>query len=299
MQNKAIYSDKEGEIDLAGLLSKGWEVFRRRLILFLIFIALGIALGIVYYNVKQKIYKSRMIISSTVFQGPSFVLILENLQLLLKEDNYEELASILGMDVLTVKKIKKIEIYSSKNYAEQAFGDKVSFKKDEKLGEEKDKKEKSEEFVIEAFVLENAIFPKLEQGILYYINNNPSLKESSASKKEALHQMIAHIRKQRLQLDSLQGSIVGLLNKKNNPSDFFIGEPGAMFTDMIELYQDEIRATEAIFNSNMNVVEGFRQYKKQDSPRLGMSLICFTLVFIFLFLVTVIYLEVNRKEKVA
>lgn len=299
MQNKATYSDKDEEIDLVELFRKGGRVFKRRQKLFWIFMITGIALAIVYYNVKPPTYKSRMIISSTVFQGASFVIILDNLQLLLKEKDYEELASALGMDLHMAQKIKKIEVYSSENYAEMEFGDKITFEKDKTVSVEEKKVEKKEEFVIEAFVDDNSVFKVLEEGIIYYLNNNPSIKESGKLKKQALNEMRSNIQKQRIELDSLKSSIVSIFNKKNSPVNFFIGDPGAMYTDMVELYEDEIRANEGLFASSINVIESFRIYKKPYSPKLGMSLAVSTLVFLFLFMVTAIFLEVNRKKETA
>jgi hypothetical protein len=297
MQNKPTYTDKDEEIDLAALFLRLWSVFKKRFRLFLIFFIVGIILGVLYYLFAPRTYKSRMIISSTVFQGPSFVIILDNLTILLKENNYEELASVLEIDLETAKKIKKIEVYSSKNYAEQEFGDKVTFKEDKTtVVQQEEQKEKKEEFVIEALVEENAVFEILEQGIINYINNNPAIKEVSMIKKQALNDMKNNINRQRKSLDSLQKSILAAVSRNGVSSEVFLGEPGSMYTDMVKLYRSEILATEELFASNINIIEKFRLYKKPYSPKLGLSLLVFTLLSVFLFLITVIIQE-NRKVK--
>jgi hypothetical protein len=299
MQKETIYSDKDEEIDLVNLSKKGWGLFKRRIKLFWVFIITGIVLATIYYKAMPPTFKSRMIISSTVFQGASFVIILDNLQKLIKEDNYEELSTVLNMDLATAKKIKNIEVYSSKNYAEMEFGDKITFEKDKVLSNEEKKEDKKEEFVIEAFVRDNSVFKPLEDGIVFYLNSNPSIKQSSTIKKQGLDEMKNNILKQRIELDSLKNSFIAIFNKKEAPSNFFIGDPGGMYTDMIELYEDELRANEGLFASNINIIENFRIYKKQYSPKLGLSLIIFTFASFFLFIVTIVFLEINRNKETA
>jgi hypothetical protein len=298
MQKETLYSDKDEEIDLVNLFKKSWRLFKRRLKIFWVFIITGIVLAVAYYKFMPPTFKSRMIISSSVFQGASFVIILDNLQQLIKEGNYEELSTVLGMDLNTAKKIKNIEVYSSKNYAEMEFGDKITFEKEKVLSTEEKKEEKKEEFVIEAFVADNSVFKPLEDGIVFYLNSNPSLKESGIAKKQGLNEMKHSILKQRMELDSLKRFFVAVFNKKETPANFFIGDPGGMYTSMVELYEDELRASEGLFASNINIIENFRIYKKQYSPKLGLSLAIFTFAFLFFFMMTVIILEANRKKEI-
>ena len=187
MQKQTIHDDKDEEIDLVSLFRKGLSLFKRRFKLFFVFLIAGILIGLLFYKATPPVYKSRMIISSTVFQGASFVVILDHLQALIREDNYESLASVLGMDVATASKIKSIEVYSSNNYVEKEFGDKISFDKNKILFPEEKKVEKKEEFVIVALVSDNAVFNVLEQGIVYYLSNNTSIKEAWEKKNQALN----------------------------------------------------------------------------------------------------------------
>src|SRR5690606_3062526 len=160
-----------------------------------------------YYYVTPKTYKSRMIISSSLFQGPSFVLILDHLKILIQEGNHEQLASALKISVQEAEQVTGMDIFSSRNYAQEEFGERVSFKEDKML----DVTDKKEEFVIEAYVKDNSVFKALEKGIIHFIKSNPTIKENSSIKEEVLHDMKKNINHQRVGLDSLKNSLVSSL----------------------------------------------------------------------------------------
>ena len=90
-----------------------------------------------------------------------------------------------------------------------------------------------------------------------------------------------------------------ILKKKNSQDNFVIGYPGGMYTETVSLYESELRVSEALLDSNISLIEKFRVYKKQYSPRLGVSIAIFTFVFMLLFLATVIFLEINRNKDTA
>lgn len=294
MQKEVSYSEKEEEIDLAKVFGNVRSALSRTKFLFLAFFAAGVILAVFYYVVVPRTYKSRMIISSTAFQGPSFMVILDNLKLLLEEKNYEELAVALQMDLETAQRISKIDVFSSKSYAKEEFGDNIIFK-EEKV---QDVANTREEFVIVAYGKDNEIFKILEKGILAYLNNNPAIKEISALRQSALADIKVNISKQRRELDSLKTSLASILTKESLSKDVYIGEPGAMYSNMIDMYYAELSATEALLASKITVIESFRTFKKQHSPRLGITLIAFTFIFMSLYIATVIFLEGNRNKKV-
>jgi len=71
-----------------------------------------------------------------------------------------------------------------------------------------------------------------------------------------------------------------------------------MYSNMINMYYAELRATEALLASKITVIESFRSFKKQDSPRLGITLITFVFVFTSLYIAAIILLEGRRSKKV-
>lgn len=293
MQNEVNLIEKDEEIDLFNVFKATKGVLNRNKKLFFGFLIAGILIGLIYYYATPKTFKSRMIISSSLFQGPSFVLILDHLKLLLEEGNYQELANALNIKVAEAEKIKKIDVFSSRIYAQEEFGERVSFKEDKTT----DMTERKEEFVIEAYVKDNAILKSLENGILYFITSNPTIRESSNVKAEVLNEMKRNISNQRAGLDSLKNSLATILTEEKPSKDIYIASPGAMYNDMISLFNAELRITEALIASKIEVIESFRIYKKQYSPKILPSIAGFTFVAMALYVVTLIFIEANRKEQ--
>ncbi|MFN3403259.1 MAG: Wzz/FepE/Etk N-terminal domain-containing protein [Cytophagaceae bacterium] len=282
------------EIDLVKVISRVKSVYKRRKKIVLFVTILGIISGLGYYFFIPRVYKSRMILSSSTFQGPSFVLLLDNLHRYLEEDNFEELSNLLGMDIASTQKIKGLRIYSSKIYAKEEYGDKVSFKDPDKTKIEIDK-DVEEEFVIEAYLSENAMFPILQTGILYYINNNEFIKGRSMAKKRDLEIMREKIHRQAVELDSLKYTIKGLYDRSSSSKEIYISEPSTLYSNLLKLYEAELIANESLYASDVNVVEGFKIFKKPYKPKLFATLLFSILLSFVISTIVIAYLEMDNQ----
>jgi hypothetical protein len=275
------------EIDLVSVVKNASKVFKTWKKTILYFLLAGLLAGVLYYKITPKHYKSRVYISSNLLKGPSFVLIVDVLQRHINERNYEEVSRLLNLDSGIVRKIDKIQVYSVKNFAEKELSDIITPDASPK------EQELESEFIIEAFVSDVTVFKSLEKGLLFYLNNNEYIKKQSAEKKSSLKAVKSKVHEELLQLDSLKNSLNNIFSGAQKPgsSSVSVNDPSAIYNNIIELYQTELR-TEAELNiSDIAIVQGFIFYKKPHGPNLIFCIITSILFFFTLAVVYIFYKE--------
>ncbi|HEX8575392.1 MAG TPA: hypothetical protein VF677_03780, partial [Flavobacterium sp.] len=196
------------DLDLIGLIKKlknlifKWKGFLRNALV------IGILLGVVYFFITPKVYESKALVASEYVKGSSFIILIENIQRHLKEDNIEQVALSLNIDLETAKKMKGISAYTVQNFSQNQLSDKIGD------NEEEEKENRSGEFVIEVYSSDNDIWPEIQKGLLYYIENNEFTKGRSYQKKVGLKLMKNRIHAELKQLDSLKYSVSALMSGK-------------------------------------------------------------------------------------
>lgn len=277
------------EVDLISLFKKVIVLFYKRRKFILYSFLIGLLLGLAFYIIAPKEYKSRMIISSNLLRGPAFMIIIDDLERHVREQNYAEVAQFLDTDIETAKKIKKIQVFSARSFSEMTFS--------EKLGTEDDDDESKGEYIIEAFVADNKMWPVLQIGLLKYLGNNEFSKLKSIEKKNDLKRYKDKIHNELQELDSLKYTLSGFYKKRNvaSTSNIYISDPSSIYNNILHLYQAENKTATEIQAPDVSIIQGFVPFKKQTFPKLFLTLLV-SLVLTTIFVVFVLLFQEAKKR---
>jgi len=241
------------EIDLQELLLKVVFIIRRNFNLIALFFAIGTLLGFSYSMIATKVYESKLIVTSDILTESYVEKIGENLFALIKDNNLPLLASKLHLAEGECKNISSIKIESA----------------------QKEKPQKDEEkkwVMITVRISDQDVLPKLEQGLVNYLENNEYVKVRVEQKRNFNKQLI---KKAEEEIHSLEQFKNELYN-----GNFFQGNKGNIMFDPTEVNMKILKLSEEklkyqndleVVNS-VQIVEGFTRFEKPVSPNKAISL---------------------------
>ena len=280
------------EVDFLEVIKNTLRVYKKWKRFILLTVLAGTALAGLYFYLVPKTYLTRMYVASNLLKGPSFIILLDDLQKQLKDKNYDEVAHNLNIDVETVMKIQKIEVFSAKNFAEKEFSDLIT-----QADNDDEKELNNSEFVIQAFIDDNLIAKQLEKGIIFYIENNTFTKMKSKQRKDGLRSVRKRLQSELSELDSLRYSLNDMYTKKgkSGESSIIMNDPSAIYNNILNLFRTEITTNDDINTPDIIIIQGFTTFKKHHSPKLS---ICLMVGFFSSFVFSIFYIifsELKRK----
>ncbi len=280
------------EVDFLEVIKNALRVYKKWKKFILFSLLIGTSLAALYFFVVPKTYLTRMYVASNLLKGPSFIILLDDLQKQLKEKNFEEVAANLNLEVEAVKKIQKIEVFSAKNFAEKEFSDLIT-----QADNDDEKELNNSEFVIQAFIDDNMIAKQLEKGIIFYIENNTFTKMKSKQRKDGLRSVRKRLQSELTELDSLRYSLNDMYTKKgkSGESSIIMNDPSAIYNNILNLFRTEIATKDDIETPDIIIIQGFTTFKKHHSPKLS---ICLMVGFFGSFVFSIFYIiysELKRK----
>ncbi|TAH27094.1 MAG: hypothetical protein EAZ07_02345 [Cytophagales bacterium] len=283
------------EIDIIAVLKKVISTYHKWKKFILFTFLLGISLATAFFYFSPKTYLTRMYLASNLIKGPSFIVLLDDLQKHIKEKNYDEVSRYMNLDLEMVKKISKIEFYSARNFAEKEYSDLIT-----QSDAELEKDLNNNEFVIQAYISDNGISKILEKGIIYYLENNRFSKMKSTMRKEGLKLVRTRIKSELSQLDSLRYTLNSMYTSKNKVggnggSSIIMNDPSAIYNNILNLFRTEIATSDDINTPDIIVIQSFVTYKKHYSPRLSNCLLSGGLIAIIFSLIFIFFSEIKRK----
>jgi hypothetical protein len=244
------------EIDLVVLVAKGFAFLTNNLKMILITFILCVGVGLLFYFNSPKTYESSMLIQSDILTESFAKQIAENLQKLVKERNDSTIAGKFGVNPYEASQLKKIEIES----AFQNTG----------IIQEKDKII----FSITIQLSDIKLFPKFQEGILKYLENNQYVKLRVGLKREEFMHLIEKIDKEIHGLDSMKTNIGNKLSSgKGNESSLFFLNGADFYKQSVELYREKFKTeTDLGKVKSIQLIEPFSPFKKPVSPKLSVSI---------------------------
>ena len=288
------YQDTEllsEDIDLITIIRKSKKIVNKWKKTIFYFSIIGIIGGGVYYIFMPPSYKSRMMVVSTLLKGPSFVVVIDDLQRHLKEDNHGEVARQLQLDSLTVSKLDEIRVYSVKNFVEMEFSSMISLEESPSEDEAN-----TGEFIIEAYVKDGRILKSIEKGLVYYLNNNTYIKQKSVERRQNLRFVKEKVHNELIGLDSLKTSISKIYSGNNKMSaNISINDPSSIYNNIILMYQTELNTLVEINSPDISVIQGFIPYRKPSFPKIGSSVISGFFMGLALSLIFIFYKESSER----
>lgn len=282
------------EIDFLEVIKNTLKVYKKWKKFLLYCLIIGTLLGGLFFFFTPKTYLTRMYVASNLLKGPSFIILMDDLQKHLKERNYGEVSAYLGLDIETVKKIDKVEVYSAKNFAEKEFNDLIT-----QADNDDEKELNNSEFVIQALISDNLVAKQLEKGIIYYLENNTFSKMKSKQRKDGLRAVRTRLRSELSELDSLRYSLNDMYTNKGKfgESSIIMSDPSAIYNNILNLFRTEITTNDDINTPDIIIVQGFTTFKKQHSPKLSICLMVGFFGSLVFSIFYIVYSELKRKLK--
>jgi len=243
---------KNNEIDLLALLLKGVNIIRENFWLVVVFFCIGTGLGLAYYYSTEKVYESKMVISSGILTKSYSKYLIDQLIRHRRESNTNAIVDLLDVSEKTAVEIAYLEIESVSKFEDQKEADR---------------------FIITAGVLDPKILPDLQKGLVHFLENNEFAKVRVAQNKNYFKEMIAKVNIEIKDMEEWKQKIL-------NGTFFQTLKGGVMFdpttvnSKILELTKEKITLENnlALVNS-VQVIEGFTIFEKPSSPKLSVSLI--------------------------
>jgi len=284
----------EDEIDLGILLLRITKSLFRNIWLIVTCIILGLGVGIGVFYTKKPVYKSEMIVQSSILTNAYIQTLSENLNQLVKENNKALLSTKLSLDQEGAALISTIEIIT--------------------VAEEIIKKEDGSEifdnlFKVYVEVSDNQVLPSLQSGILMYLEKSPYVSKQVNAKKKGLVSLLEKVENELLSMDTLKSDLNNSIRSNNvNESNVVIFDPATIYSNSLEFFESKIKYEQelAIVNG-VQLIDGFVPFNNPVSPKKLISVfigICvgLFLAFMIIFLKEIrIYLkkldqEINPKD---
>jgi hypothetical protein len=239
---------KNDELDLLDLLIKGINIFKKNFWTIVISFILGLGLGLLYYTMSPKIYENKLIISSSILTESYGKKLIETTRNFIRERNYKALAGQLS---ITEEEARKIFVVRIENLSDVQI----------------DPTKENDRYLITVRVSDQAVLPKLEQGIISYFENNDFVKVRVNQNKTYYKQVITKLEQEIKDLEELKSRIYNgefFANVKGNVSF----DPTTVNSKILELTKEKITLENELELANsVQVIEGFTTFERPVAPR--------------------------------
>lgn len=252
------------EIDLIELTIKIAKFFKKQRWVFIIFILMGVSIGLLYHFTKPSVYQSKMILQSDILTESYSNRVTESFSSLIKEKNWKMLASRLSMTEADAASIKKIEIIFIKN-------------EDAKEGIARQGviyKNTNNNIIVNAEVYNTEITAKLQDGIVSFLQNIDFVKIRVKQRQIYYSNLVAKIKEEINSLDSLKDKLFQGKPVYAKGAEIMVVDPSKIHTEIIDLTKQKLEYENSLeLVESIQVVEGFAVFNRVTTPRLSVVLI--------------------------
>lgn len=234
-----------------------------------IFIALviGTILGVAFYFFKKPIYSSQMMGYSETLKKEIIFNIVEDLQRLIDQSDYEQLKKFLN---LSEKSVKSIVALKAQPAIERSIYE----------------TEESSIFIIEAKVDDLTVLDSLSEAIGHYVDNNRYVKIRLEREKGSILNSIEKMQIEISDLEKLKIDMREALSKNTYRTNLFLSDIGYSSSKIVELYEKEnALKTKLEFLYDIKILSDFVKFKKKKEPRLIVSVLGFQSLALFVLFV--------------
>ena len=243
-------------VDLTKVFIHLIRVLTENILPILITLVVCLGVGSFYHWVAPKTFESKMIIQSDILSESYSLRLAENLNAHIKDKDIDFLASRLDLTNEEAKQLKEFKLVSALTPMSQQMA-------------EKDKII----VVITVRLLDNALLPKLQRGIIMYFSNNNYIKKRVDENRKKYEGLIGALDREIKRLDTLK-------NKISNGTLTSTKFGGVSFMDVAGLYEVAANLYEKKYNfmielatvDSIQVIEDFTPYGKPVWPKLSIVL---------------------------
>lgn len=282
--------------------------------LLLAMIIFGGVAGFAFNKVSKPYYSTSMLISSSYFNTRLFENNIEKLNTLCEEEERLGLANFLNIEVEVALNIK--EFYYEPLVSEQDIVDIEVLKQkleELKVAEPDIQKvidqmyiQNKRTYIVAVDVFDNSIIEGLQGSIVKYLQNNPYVKNRIRANRENQFNLIAKLKVDLKQLDSLKNlfnlNMKASANRKNesSSSNVYVGESGTLdptrfYNQSIALYKELQSVERAVeLGSDFEVRDSFTVFTVPESPSIKKAVAYSMLIFFGLAYLLILLIEVNK-----
>lgn len=267
---------RKDDIDLIVFLERSISFFKKYKWIFIAAAIIGLVAGFVWYRSLPRVYKSRLILQSTILSNQNSIQIVANWNALLKSREHTELAATLNCTEDILHKVKEIKAEEIQKI----------FTPNNPNG-----------FILTALVTDLSILDDLQKGIVYAFNNSESVKDKLDAKRNRLETLMDKTNREIQRLDSTKRTVENILNGNRSGSSLMIDISG-ISRQIIELTEKNLFFKEELkFTNAIQVLQGFSKFKKPAGPNLLVWLVlglasCLSIAFLY-----TLFSSVNQKLK--
>ena len=264
-------NNSEDEIDLLVLFQKIRVAIARNKVLFVVIVITGLVGGAAFFQATPSRFKARMLADTRVLTNREVMEMTDNLQTLVKDHDFTLLAAKLHLSPAVVGKIITLSAEGSAELP-SAPGKNV--------------------FVLQATVYDPHIIDSLQQGIVYFLENNEYVRQRIRVQRENLTAIKIRSEKELAQLDSLKASMLNLVRRGGNAGNAFVLEPGSINEQSVKMFEKIRNLDESLqFLDNVQVISNFDKPEKADFPKLSVCLIAGLILGLIIALAVVLLKE--------
>ena len=276
--SQKVQPSHSDEIDIINILTSIYVAVKKNLKLIIIIVVMGIILGVLYYMNKKPIYKSYMVASSKVLKVEHIKLLIENLQLHLKNSDWDLLEKLLNLKKVHIQEIAGIEIIENRI---------------------DEKKNENNVFYLEMNLKSNAKIETYQAGIIHYIENNTYVKKRIELEKKKHENLLEDIKVEEEKLDSIRKRINDKFLAINQTDNYQANN--IFIQDLAELNLQKLMLRERKYNTekllalveNLQVIQNFQPYNNPSSIGFLGVLIFSIGISLLVSLVLILFLEVS------
>lgn len=267
-------STNEQTIDLFKALTALVSLIFKHIRLIVLTFGLFIGASLLYFYTATRVYESKMILQSDILSESYSQKLAENLNNHIQSKDYNFLASRLNLSADQAHKLREFKLISALTPMSQQMNE----------------REKTI-VVISVRVTDNAILPKLQEGIIHYLSDNDYIRKRVTAKRQQYAMLLASVNKEIQRLDTLKnkiskGEFPGFKSSSTSVLDF-----AGLYTDAIKLYESRFNASMGLeLVESIQVIEDLSPYDKPVWPK-GSIIVAGALMLALIFSVVFIFLK--------
>ncbi len=226
-------------------------------------------------------YQSKMILRSDILTAPFTERIAEKLRLMIIERNSDDLGRLLNITAQEASQIGTIDIETVKK-------DPVNPTKEENLST----------FVVTVEVSDNALLPKLQQGLIYLLQQNEFVRIRVAQRRSNLTTMIAKLNQEISALDTLKRQLMAGTLNTGSKSGPVVMDPSHIYTTLVDLTQrKESYKSELELANSIELIDGFTALYKPVKPHRGIAMMAGFTTGLLIYIITLALQQLIRKSE--
>jgi hypothetical protein len=243
----ANFNNSSDDLDLAALIIKWFNFFRKYAWIIIGAPIAGAICGIALYASLPKVYSSKLVLESSLLSNDEEIQLIDNWDNLLNVDGYPLLAKFLDCDPGILKQLNHINTEPILKSGSTASA-----------------------FIVEVLVKDTAVIESLERAILYGLENSTYVSQKIQIKKANLLEMITGTQLELARLDSTKKNIDEILTDKKKSSSSLMVNISDMNTQVVALREKLLTYQESLkFVNDIQVLQDFVKTKRPKQPKLS------------------------------